>query len=68
MVYDLRKVAIEDRADRHNEDRDLLDIDRGSQVWLYLNRIKEGFARKLYHIWHEHFFVDKKCDDHAVYL
>ena len=62
------EVAIRGRADRHNEDRDLLDIDRGSRVWLYLNRVKEGYARKLAHMWHGPFRVAEKCGDHAVKL
>ena len=62
------EVAIRGRADRHNEDRDLLDIDRGSRVWLYLDRVKEGYARKLAHMWHGPFRVAEKCGDHAVKL
>ena len=62
------EAAIKGRAYRHNEDRDLLDIDRGSRVWLYLDRVKEGYARKLAHMWHGPFRVAEKCGDHAVKL
>ena len=67
-VNDRLRIAIQDRADRHNEDRDLLDIGRGSQVWLYLDRVKEGYARKLAHMWHGPFRVAERCGDHAVRL
>ena len=49
------KEAVQDRADQPNHDRDLLDICSGSQVWLYLDRVKEGYAHKLAHMWHEPF-------------
>ena len=62
------EAAIQGRDDRHNEDRDLLDIDRGSRVWLYLDRGKEGYARKLAHMCRGPFRVAEKCGDHAVRL
>uniref|UniRef100_M4C564 Tf2-1-like SH3-like domain-containing protein n=1 Tax=Hyaloperonospora arabidopsidis (strain Emoy2) TaxID=559515 RepID=M4C564_HYAAE len=68
VVNERLKVAIRGRADRHNEDRYLLDTDRGSRVWLYLDRVKEGYARKLAHMWHGPFRVAEKCGDHAVKL
>ena len=68
VVNERLKDAIRDRADRHNEDRELLDIDRGSRVWLYLDRVKEEYARKLAHMWHGPFRVSEKCGDHAVKL
>ena len=68
MVNDRLKSAIQDRADRHNADHDLLEINCGSQVWLYLDRVKVGYARKLAHMWHGLFRVADKCGDHAVRL
>jgi hypothetical protein len=52
----LRK-AIAGRADQHNEDVDPHSIVEGSRVWLYLDRVKEGYARKLAHMWHGPFRV-----------
>ena len=68
MVNDRLKIAIQDRADQHNADHDLLEINCGSQVWLYLDRVKVGYARKLAHMWHGPFRVADKCGDHAVRL
>ena len=67
-MNDRLEVAIKGRADRHNKDRCVLDIDRGSRVWLYLDRVKEGFARKLSNMWNGPFRVAEKCSDHAVRL
>ena len=67
-MNDRLDVAIIGQADRHYEDRDVLDVDRGSRVWLYLDRFMEGYARKLAHMWHGPFRVAKKCGDHAVKL
>ena len=62
------KDAIQDRADRNNADTEASDIVQGSQVWLYLDRVKEGYARKLAHMWHGPFRVADVCGDHAVRL
>ena len=62
------KIAIQDRADLHNADREPHGIERGTQVWLYLDRVKEGYARKLAHMWHGPFRVADVCGDHAVKL
>ena len=62
------KVAIRGRADRQNEDQDALDTDRESRVWLYLDRVKEGYSRKLAHMWHGPFRVAEVCGDHAARL
>ena len=40
----------------------------GKQVWLCLNRVKDGFAKKLAHMWHDPFRVADLCGDHAVKL
>ena len=64
MINDGLKAAILGRADQHNADHDLLEINCGSQVWLDLDRVKVGYAR----MWHGPFRVADICDDHAVRL
>ena len=67
-MNDRLKVATQDLADRHTENRNLLEINQELQVWLCLDRVKDGYARKLAHMWHEPFQVVEKCGDHAVRL
>jgi len=62
------KDAIRDRADRNNVETEVSGIVQGSQVWLYLDRVKEGYAHKLAHMWHGPFRVADVCGDHAVRL
>lgn len=62
------KEAIQTRADLHNEGCEPHGIEPGTQVWLYLDRVKEGYARKLAHMWHGPFRVIEMCGDHAVRL
>ena len=52
VVNNRLRIAIQDRADRHNTEEESHEIEVGSQVWLYLDRVKEGYARKLAHMWH----------------
>ncbi|KAE8881312.1 hypothetical protein PF003_g34773 [Phytophthora fragariae] len=59
-------VGSSDRATRHNEEVRPHEIEIGSQVWLYLDRVKEGYARKLAHLWHGPFRVTEKIGEHAV--
>ncbi|OWZ08634.1 LOW QUALITY PROTEIN: hypothetical protein PHMEG_00018793 [Phytophthora megakarya] len=60
--------AIADRADRHNEDVGSHQIETGSRIWLYLDRVKEGYARKLAHLWHGPFRVAEKINEFSVKL
>ncbi|POM69106.1 Hypothetical protein PHPALM_14642 [Phytophthora palmivora] len=60
--------AIQERADRHNETVRPYEIEVGAQVWLYLDRVKEGYARKLAHMWHGPFRVLELVEEHAVRL
>ncbi|KAJ8578509.1 hypothetical protein ON010_g695 [Phytophthora cinnamomi] len=60
--------AIQSRADRHNESVRPLEIETGMQVWLYLDRVKEGYARKLAHMWHGPFRVAEVINTYAVRL
>ncbi|CAI5722011.1 unnamed protein product [Peronospora effusa] len=67
-VNERLRTAIQTRADRHNENLKPHEIEPGVQVWLYLDRVKEGYARKLAHMWHGPFRVKEMCGDHAVRL
>ncbi|OWZ10897.1 reverse transcriptase [Phytophthora megakarya] len=40
----------------------------GSRVWLYLDRVREGYAKKLAHLWHGPFHVAEKIGEYAVRL
>lgn len=62
------RTAIKARADQHNDRLEPHGIEPGMQVWLYLDRVKEGYARKLAHMWHGPFRVIEMCGDHAVRL
>ena len=53
-VNDRLRIAIQDWADRHNTEDGSHEIEVGSKVWIYLDRVKEGYARKLAHMWHGH--------------
>ncbi|ETL49213.1 hypothetical protein L917_13843, partial [Phytophthora nicotianae] len=68
LVNEALRDAIEGRADQHNEDVSSHDIKAEDQVWLYLDRVKEGYAHKLAHMWHGPFRVAKTVDRHAVRL
>ncbi|KAK1931499.1 Retrovirus-related Pol polyprotein from transposon 412 [Phytophthora citrophthora] len=63
----LRK-AIVDQADQHNEDVDPHRIEAGSLVWLYLDRVREGYAGKLAHLWHGPFRVAEKINEFTIKL
>ncbi|KAE8969358.1 hypothetical protein PF011_g26837 [Phytophthora fragariae] len=66
QVSERIREAISDRATRHNKEVQPHEIEIGSQVWLYLDRVKEGYARKLVHLWHGPFRVTEKIGEHAV--
>ena len=40
-VNDRLRIAIQDRADRHNTEDGSHEIEVGPQVWIYLDRVKE---------------------------
>ncbi|KAE8890215.1 hypothetical protein PF003_g25778 [Phytophthora fragariae] len=67
-VNERLKMAIADRADRHNEGVEPHTIAAGSRVWLYLDRVKEGYARKLAHMWHGPFRVKEMVSNFAARL
>ncbi|GMF53912.1 unnamed protein product [Phytophthora fragariaefolia] len=68
MAYRPQAIAIRDRADHHNERERPHKIEVGTQVWLYLGRVKAGYARKLAHMWHSPFRVLELVGDHAARL
>ncbi|DAZ99418.1 TPA: hypothetical protein N0F65_004051 [Lagenidium giganteum] len=43
-------------------------IEVGSQVWVFLDRVRPGFAKKLAHLWHGPFRVSEMIEDHACRL
>ncbi|POM68575.1 LOW QUALITY PROTEIN: Reverse transcriptase [Phytophthora palmivora] len=68
QVNERLRNAIQERADRHNEAVLPHKIEVGTQVWLYLDRVKEGYARKLAHMWHGPFRVLELVGERAVRL
>ncbi|POM72381.1 Reverse transcriptase [Phytophthora palmivora] len=62
------REAIRSRAEQHNEHVRPHGIEEGTQVWLYLHRVKEGFARKLARMWHGPFRVAELIGNHAARL
>ncbi|POM61869.1 reverse transcriptase [Phytophthora palmivora] len=68
QVNERLRDAIQERADRHNETVLPHKIEVGTQVWLYLDRGKEGYARKLAHMWRGPFRVLELVEEHAVRL
>ena len=66
VVNDRLRIAIEDRADRHVTEEGSHEIEVGLQVWLYLDRKKEGYDRKLAHMWHGPFRVIELCERRAL--
>ncbi|OWY96428.1 reverse transcriptase, partial [Phytophthora megakarya] len=48
--YRRAREAVKSRADQHNDNVRPHRIEEGTQVWLYLYRVKEGYTRKLAHV------------------
>jgi hypothetical protein len=67
-VNERLRDAIRSRAELHNEEVRPHKIEAGSQVWLYLDRVKPGYARKLAHMWHGPFRVAELISNHAARL
>ncbi|KAG6621973.1 reverse transcriptase [Phytophthora cinnamomi] len=66
QVNEKLREAISDRADHHNEGVHPHQIEVGSRVWLFLDRVKEGYTRKLAHLWHGPFRVAEKIGEYAA--
>jgi len=68
----------QERAKRHNESRKLkIDeegqaeeetIKEGDMVWLYINKVKTGYKKKLAHLWHGPFRVKRRVTSYSVEL
>ncbi|POM76973.1 Hypothetical protein PHPALM_5727 [Phytophthora palmivora] len=61
------REAISDRADLHNQEIRPHQLG-GPASGLYLDRVKEGYAKKLAHLWHGPFRIVEKVGEHAVRL
>ncbi|KAE9179236.1 hypothetical protein PF005_g23759 [Phytophthora fragariae] len=68
QALELVREAVEERARRQTERATQHEIATGSQVWLYLDRVKPGYARKLAHMWHGPFRVTELISAFAVRL
>ncbi|KAE9079607.1 hypothetical protein PF010_g22698 [Phytophthora fragariae] len=68
QAADLLKDAIAERAEAHNETVTENAIEVGTQVWLFLDRVKPGYAKKLAHQWHGPFRVQEMVSSYAVKL
>ena len=66
MVNERLQVAIRYQADRRNADYDPHNIKCGTQLWLCLDRVKDGYACKLAHMWHGPFRVAELYGDNAL--
>ncbi|OWY91782.1 reverse transcriptase, partial [Phytophthora megakarya] len=62
------REAIADRADTQSDLARPHPVESGSRVWLYLDRVREGYAKKLAPLWHGPFRVADKIGEHAVRL
>ncbi|OWZ11416.1 reverse transcriptase [Phytophthora megakarya] len=67
-VNETLRDAIKSRADQRNGNVRPHRIEEGTQVWLYLDRVKEGYARKLVDKWHGPFRVTELIGNHAARL
>jgi hypothetical protein len=67
-VNEQLRDAIWSRAELDNEEVRPHKIEAGSQVLLYLDRVKPGYARKLAHMWHGPFRVAELIGNHAARL
>ncbi|CAI5707711.1 unnamed protein product [Peronospora farinosa] len=68
QVNENLRAASQARVQAQNEGVVGHEIQPGARVWLYLDRVKEGYAKKLAHLWHGSFRVQELVGDHAVRL
>ncbi|GMF28756.1 unnamed protein product [Phytophthora lilii] len=68
QALELIQEAVEARARRQNEVATEHLIATGSRVWLYLDQVKPGYARKLAHMWHGPFRVADMVSAYDVRL
>ncbi|OWZ17368.1 hypothetical protein PHMEG_0008698 [Phytophthora megakarya] len=60
--------AVPRASQRQIEGSHCRSIEAGSRDWLYLDRVKEGYAGKLAHQWHGPFRVAEKVNEFSVKL
>jgi hypothetical protein len=70
QVNRLLQQEMEARRDRANESErgDTSAIVPGVSVWVFINQVKPGYAKKLAHLWHGPFRVLERVADHVVRL
>ena len=68
QVNEYLRSASQARVLTHNEQVVGHKIQPGTQVWLYLDRVKEGYAKKLAHLWHGPFRVLELVGEYAARL
>ncbi|KAE8966178.1 hypothetical protein PR001_g28490 [Phytophthora rubi] len=66
QALELVREAVEERARRQTKRATQHEIAAGSQVRLYLDRVKPGYARKLAHMWHGPFRVAELASAFAL--
>ncbi|OWZ16536.1 reverse transcriptase [Phytophthora megakarya] len=60
------REAIADRADMHNDLVRPHPVESGSRVWLYLDRVRDGYAKSWCILWHGPFHLAEKIGKYAV--
>ena len=68
QANDLLEIAMRDRAAAHNAQVTGQKIKAGDQVWVYINRVKPGYAKKLAHLWHGPFRVTEMVNEFTAKL
>ena len=68
QVNEHLRSASQARVLAHNEQVVGHKVRPGVQVWLYLDRVKEGYAKKLAHLWHGPFRVLELVGEYAARL
>ena len=73
-----QKLEKKKRAEKHNAERRLKEnedgqrveenIKAGDLVWLYINKVKTGYKKKLAHLWHGPFRVKNRDTTYSVEL
>ncbi|OWZ00184.1 hypothetical protein PHMEG_00028687 [Phytophthora megakarya] len=62
------REAIADLADTYHDLVRPHPAESGSRAWLCLDRVREGYAKKLVHLWHELFRLAEMIGEYAVKL
>lgn len=69
-MNDLLDRVMEDRKDVANAvvSPEIENIKPGTHIWLYFDWVRQGFSRKLAHLWHGPFRISARIGDHLVKL